>query len=163
MNKISLNLIFALLAISMVSTAHASLNQFIGQWENINSNTQGVTKINISNVAKNGVMVRAWGKCHLKNCDWGRVKSYVYGENVSSNINSSAEAISAIFNTKFSQSLVIIHSKGKRLQVEVLTHFTDKSKRTAYKTVYTFVRANKKHSPIFPAPRQFSPRNTVTF
>lgn len=165
MKKITLNFIFALLAMSMVSTAHASLNQFIGQWKNINSNTRGITKIHISNVRRAGhVKVRAWGQCHPRDCDWGSVTGYAYGSNVSSNINSSAKAVSAIFNTNFNKKVMIIHPKGRnRLRVEILTRFTDNSRRTAYQGVYTFVRDNGGNSGTLQAPRQVSPRNGQVF
>jgi hypothetical protein len=164
MKKITLNFTFGLLAICMVSTAHASLNQFIGQWKNINSNTRGITKIHISNAGRNGnVKVRAWGQCHPTDCSWGSVNGYAYGPKVSSNINSSAKAISAIFKTGFSQTLMIIHRKGRnRLRVETLTRFTDNSRRTAYQGIYIFARSNGSSS-ILPAPRQISPKNGKVF
>jgi hypothetical protein len=167
MKKITLNFTFALLAMCMVSTAHASLKQFVGQWKNNNANTRGITKIHISNAGRNGIVnVRAWGQCHPTDCDWGSVKGYAYGPNVSSNIINSAKAVSAIFNQGFSQTLMIMHPKGRnRLRVEVFTRFTDNSQRNAYQGVYTFVRS-RGIPPVgrpLPAPRQISPRNRQVF
>ena len=50
-----------------------------GLWKNEDSNTRGVTKIVI--LRKNGeTFVRAWGKCHPQDCDWGEAKATIEGE-----------------------------------------------------------------------------------
>ena len=50
-----------------------------GIWKNEDSNTRGVTKIVI--LRKSGeTFVRAWGKCHPQDCDWGEAKATIEGE-----------------------------------------------------------------------------------
>ena len=57
-------------------TANIEAFNYYGTWFNTNPNTNGVTKI----VIKSNGIIRAYGKCHPTNCDWGsrhylRVKS----------------------------------------------------------------------------------------
>ena len=139
MRKVSLVLLMAVLMLALTSSAFAALNQFRGHWKNIDPNTRGVTTLNID-VRGNLVTIRAWGKCHPQDCDWGRVTAHAYAPNVSSNLQATARALSAIFRTGFSQTLMVIHphSRLKRLQAEIMTHFTDNSGRTDYNAVYSF-------------------------
>ena len=145
MRKVSLILLMAILMLALTSSAFAVLNQFRGHWKNIDPNTRGVTTLNID-IRGNLVTIRAWGKCHPQDCDWGRVTAHAYAPNVSSNLQAKARALSAIFRKSFSLTLMVIHPqqqtklqrRTKRLQAEIMTHFTDNSGRTDYNAVYIF-------------------------
>ena len=155
--KVSLVLVFSILILTTAATTSAELNQFAGRWKNIDPNTRGVTRLNI-HVRGTDVTVHAWGKCHPKDCDWGRVRAYAYAPSVSSNLINTAQTLSAIFQTGFSQTLMIIYPAGRnRLRAEVLTRFTDRSGRTNYRAIYTFTRM--RHIGRLSAPRQISPVN----
>ncbi|MBW2039980.1 MAG: hypothetical protein JRI46_10405 [Deltaproteobacteria bacterium] len=161
MRKVTLGLVVSILALVMAATASADLNQFAGRWKNTDPDTRGVTTLNIR-VRGTNVTVQAWGKCHPKDCDWGRVKAYAYAPSVSSNLADTAQALSAAFRTGFSQNLMIIHPVGRnRLRAEVLTRFTDRSGRTNYRAVYTFARVRTVTR--LSAPRQISPANGAVF
>jgi hypothetical protein len=122
------------------SDASAQLNQFQGNWRNTDSATGGVTRLQI-NTGASPVRVHAWGKCSPTDCDMGVVDGFAYGPNAGSNLNNSAEAISAIFRTSFSEAIFIIRpARGGRLQAEVYNRFTDTSGRTAYVNTYFFTR-----------------------
>ncbi len=139
MKKANFILGVAIIVLVMAATTFASLNQFVGRWKNIDSNTKGVTTLNIE-VSGTKVTVHAWGKCHPEDCDWGEVEAIAYGPTVSSNLTKTAQALSAVFETNFSKTLMIIKpSKGNRLQAEVFTHFTGGG-RTDYSAVYRFKR-----------------------
>jgi hypothetical protein len=72
----------------------------------------------------------------------GTVDGFAYGPNVTSNLNTSAQAISAIFRSGFDESIFIIRPiGGGRLQADVYDRFTDGSGRTAFVNAYTFARA----------------------
>jgi len=49
-------------------------NSFNGNWENVNTNTPGITKMDIQSSGKN-VYVHIWGSCHPEDCDWGVVEA----------------------------------------------------------------------------------------
>ena len=52
-------------------TAVTSALNLNGTWVNENENTGGITKLVIRNGAGN---IEAWGKCHPRDCDWGKVR-----------------------------------------------------------------------------------------
>ncbi len=164
MRRVTLSWAVSILILIFASTASASLRQFSGSWKNTNANTRGVTTLNIRVIGTN-VTVQAWGQCQPQDCDWGRVTAYAYAPGVSSNLATNAQAISAVFRTGFSQTLVLLQvSAGNRLRAEVLTRFTDKSGRTNYRQLYTFSRATQATRPRqLPAPPQLSPTQGTAF
>ncbi len=117
-----------------------SINEFAGNWKNVDRNTRGITTLNIHVQGKN-VTVRAWGKCHPKDCDWGTVKAIAYAPSVSSDLIRSATALTAEFRTNFSKTTLVIKARRNMLDVESFTHFTDGSNRTDYYAVYKFRKA----------------------
>ncbi|UCE04484.1 MAG: hypothetical protein JSW07_12720 [bacterium] len=146
-----------IIVLAMVSTTFASLNQFVGRWQNIDPNTKGVTTLNIV-MSGTKVTVHAWGKCHPQDCDWGTVDAIAYAPNVSSNLVKTARALSAVFKTDFSNTLMVIKPlKGKQLQAEVFTHFTSGG-RTDYNAVYKF---EPKKSTLKEDCVKFNPKTTT--
>ena len=139
MRKVCLVLLGSILTLALASSAFAALNQFRGHWINIDPNTSGVTTLSID-VRGNSVTIQAWGKCHPQDCDWGRVQAYAYAPSASSNLQATAQALSAIFRTSFGQTFMVVHPQRQtnRLRAEVMTHFTDNSGRTDYSAVYIF-------------------------
>lgn len=131
----------ALFVLLCYSSAFAAIGQFTGSWQNIDSNTRGVTKLVIT---ENGgkVSLQAWGKCHPQDCDWGKVPAFLYAPSVSSNPMQNGRAISAMFDKGFSQTLLIVRPSGNRLRVEVYTHFTDNSGRSDYTSTYTMKKSS---------------------
>ncbi len=122
------------------TSAQASVNQFTGTWFNTDPNTRGITKLVINN---NGgkVSLHAWGKCHPKDCDWGKVPAFLFAPNVSLELMKNAKALTAMFEKGFSQTLVVVKPAGKnRIKAETFTRFTDGSNRSNYHSSYTFKR-----------------------
>jgi len=157
-------LLFSILALALAAVpVLAGLNQFAGNWKNINPNTSGITALNIQ-VRGANVRVRGWGRCHPTNCDWGWANAYAYAPSVSSNLISQARVLSAIFHTNSGQKLMIIRPVGRgRLQVKVFTRFTDRSGRTNYEADYTFTRALVHGIVGLSVPRQISPAKGAVF
>ena len=140
MRKLVLTLLICLMVLLVASVSFASLNQFAGKWTNVDKNTRGITTLDIQ-VNGNDVSVQAWGSCQPTDCDWGRVTGYAYAPNVSSNLAGSAQAVSAVYQTGFSQTTLIIKPLGNQLQAQVLTRFTDGSGRSNYTATYNFNRS----------------------
>lgn len=133
-------LLAALLILSATSLAYAQLNQFTGSWKNIDPNTGGVTKLAIAYAGSN-LTVHAWGKCHPTDCDWDAVPGYAYANGVQDNLAAKARAISAVYHTGFSETVMVIHTAApNQLRAETMTRFTDNSTRTNYAAVETFAR-----------------------
>lgn len=139
--------LFCALILFGQEAAVASISQFVGNWKNTDANTSGVTRLEIN---ANGAQMtlHAWGKCHPQDCDWGEVQATPFAPNVSSDIVQTANALSATFNTSFSQTVVIVRPSGNNLRAEFFTHFTDQSKRSDYNMVYTFARAQNQQPPM---------------
>lgn len=162
MKKVSLILLVGLLVLLISSMVLANLNEFKGQWVNTDPNTQGITALNIG-VIGNQVSVRAWGKAHPKDIDWGSVPGYPYTKSVSDNING-AKIISATFRTSFSEIILLIQARGNQLGVDTFTRFTDNSGRSNYYATYYFKQDNGNQSQgVLPAPIQIAPANGKVF
>jgi hypothetical protein len=152
MRKIALILTVGALLIAMSSNVSASLRRFEGTWINSNRHTRGITALDID-VSRHGITVQAWGKCHPRDCDWGKVEAEAYAPDASSNIRESAQLISAVFRSGPGKRLLLIR-RGDRneLNVEVLMEFGDRSGRSNYFTTETFVRKMRRPGPP-PRPR----------
>lgn len=130
-----------------VSAADAATRDFRGLWVNANSNTSGITRLAIK-VSGKHVTVRAFGKCSPHDCDWGAVKAFAYGPNVSSNVAQTARTVSAIYTKGFKQTILVIDRSGKKLRVRSMTRFTDRSARSSYQTFHTFKKAAFRILPV---------------
>jgi hypothetical protein len=118
----------------------AGVNQFHGNWKNIDTKTGGITRVNIRITGQN-IVLQVWGKCSPRDCDWGRVPAYAYTSSVSGDIAANTEALSASFNNGFSEVILIMKlQSNNRLVIETFTLFKDKSGRNHYQSVSTFER-----------------------
>lgn len=144
MRKIVLGLAALLLMATLQSAAFAQVNQFEGDWVNVDPNTSGVTKLDINVFYLFGIRiisVRAWGQCHPTDCDWGTVGATAYAPSVSDDLDATARALTATYNPGFAVKLMVIRPvRGGRLQADVYTRFTDGSGRTNYNATYIFKR-----------------------
>lgn len=140
----------------VMSLSATTLAQFTGDWKNTNSKSRGITKIKISKKHQQ-LNMQVFGSCSPTDCDWGTKMAYPYGRSVSSNLGRNTEALSATFNTGFSQKFLIVKRRGNKLIVQSFTRFTDKSKRSNYMSTDTFVKN------IVATPKQISPKNNAVF
>jgi hypothetical protein len=140
MKRITIPALVAIMLLLCQSLSFAAVSQFTGTWKNTDPNTAGVTKLSITGNG-NSLKMRAWGKCHPQDCDWGEVNAYAYAPGVSSNIDQNAQAVSALFSTSFSQTLVIVRPNSRStIRADIYTRFTDNSGRSNYTASYTFNR-----------------------
>jgi len=141
MNKIISLVLVGLLALFLSVNATASMSQFSGRWTNVDSNTGGLTTLDIS-VSGTSAQVHAWGKCHPTDCDWGSVNAYAFGPDVGSNLVNNAQALLAVFNSGHSQTTLVIQpTSGNRLKVMSFDRFTDNSGRSNYMSEDTFQKS----------------------
>ncbi len=135
------NMVASVLLLSIcISTCSASLSQFAGEWTNVDSNTGGITKLDIS-VSGTSATVQAWGKCHPTDCDWGTVSAYAFAPDVSSDMVSQAQALMAVYDSGFSVTTLFIKPQGNNLAVQSYTAFQDSS-RSSYASSYTFSKSS---------------------
>ena len=128
------------LLLLLQSVSWASANQFTGTWINSDTNTRGITKLEIMQQGS-ALRMHAWGKCQPDDCDWGEVAAAIYASSVSGNMMQTGKVMSAIYTTGFNQTLIVVKPAGKnRLKAETFTRFTDGSNRSNYTNTYTFKR-----------------------
>lgn len=133
--------LFVLCVSLNVTPASASVDQFTGLWANIDSNTNGITRLEITSNSK-GIKVHAWGKCTPKDCDWGSVSSTAYAPSVGDNLQQTARALTAIFVFGHAETVLVMRpASGGRLVADSYTRFTDNSGRSHYTSTNTFARA----------------------
>lgn len=161
MRKVCVVLGIMVLAVLVTCPAFAAMGQFVGKWSNTDANTRGITTLEIAMSGPNMFSVHAWGQCHPQDCDWGKVPGYPYGPDVSANLMASATAVTAIYKTGFSETILVLHSNGAQLRADVFTRFTDNSNRSSYTASYMFAKATA--APALTAPVQISPPNGAVF
>ena len=122
-------LLVVLVLLATSSIALADISRFAGNWENVDPKTRGLSKLNID-IKGTRVRIQAFGKCHPRDCPWGFAAGTVYAPSVESSMVESAQAISTIYITSFSQVILIIRPvENDQIEVEKLTKFTDESGR----------------------------------
>jgi len=107
---------------------------FVGFWINKDSETGGITKVNIR-ITEGKFFVHAWGKCQPTDCDWGEESTDV------------SDADDGILNVTYvfsfaTETLQISKTDNKTLRVHCFTHFTDDSGRQDYAATEYFVKYN---------------------
>lgn len=133
-------LLLVALTLLAASTASAQIKQFAGKWKNVDRDTGGITNIQID-VSGSRIRIQTWGKCHPSDCAWGFAEGTAYSSSVQSNLVATADTISTIYLTSFSQIMLVIHpAEEGQINVETLTKFTDQSGRANYRRVSTFSR-----------------------
>ena len=140
MRPMRATLVFLLLL--MVSpVASADIHQFSGKWQNVDPNTKGLSSLQID-VKGTRVRIQAWGKCHPSDCVWGFATGTAYGPSPGANLSETAQAISTLYVTSFSQILLIIRpADDGQIEVEMLTKYTDQSGRANSRRVERLSRA----------------------
>jgi hypothetical protein len=124
--------------------ASAGIRQFSGTWKNVDPETGGLTTLRID-VSGTRVRIQAWGKCHPHDCAWGYAEGTAYAPSVADDLAETAQAVSTIYITSFSQTILVIRpAEGGQLEVELMTKFTDQSGRASYRVVERFGRVEAK-------------------
>jgi hypothetical protein len=123
-----------------VSPASAQINQFAGKWKNVDTQTGGITTIQID-VSGSRIRIQTWGRCHPSDCVWGFAEGTAYAPSVQSNLVQTADTISTVYLTSFSEIILVIRpTEEGQIRVEALTKFTDQSRRANTRHVYNFSR-----------------------
>ena len=100
-----------------------------GEWVTNNPRTRGITRIEVSR-SESGWSVRAFGKCHPNDCDWGWVPVLPVGRSVED--HSFATGF-AIWDPGFSTKFVTMARTGDGLTVEIVNIFNDRSGRANFR------------------------------
>jgi hypothetical protein len=89
------------LAIMIATPALAGgLNRFVGTWTNLNYANPGITKVVIERSGMT-LLIRTYGACTPKPCDWGAQPGTAYARTVSSNLLTAANAATVVYKFGF--------------------------------------------------------------
>ncbi|MEZ6117571.1 MAG: hypothetical protein R3C28_13495 [Pirellulaceae bacterium] len=103
-------------------------DKFVGTWENINSLTGGITKIQITKT--NGEYeIAAWGACVPNDCVWGKVDLETLGTSVTDKTH---EFAIGNWDAGFKDATITLEVDGNDLIANLYNVFKDESGREAY-------------------------------
>jgi len=97
--------------------APSNTSQFVGMWENVNPQTQGLPQISIRTQG-NVVYVHAWGSCVPTLCDWGEVTATSAGGN-----------LQVVYDQSIAVRTMTLTLSNGQLQSDVHSHYIDGSGR----------------------------------
>lgn len=124
--------------------ASAHINQFAGTWKSVDPENAALTTLQVE-VRGTRVRIQAWGSCLPRDCAWGYAEGTAYAPSVSDNLVETAQAVSTIYITSFSQTILILRPvEGGLLEAEIMTKFTDQSGRASYRRVERLGRVEAK-------------------
>lgn len=132
-------ILFCIYLASTMVSAQGS-DRLSGEWANSNPRTRGITSIVVAN-GGSGWRVEAWGKCHPTDCVWGKIKLTPIGDAVE---DDSFERGFAVWEPGFASKYVEFAMEGDLLRVEVITIFKDRSRRSSFRSVEYFRRAEQR-------------------
>ncbi|WP_395648335.1 hypothetical protein [Terricaulis sp.] len=121
----------ALLTLS-AAPAYAGVDDFVGQWTNSDPRADGVVRVNVTRGRGPGVRVSVFGSCAPRACEWGEVAGTAYAPSAASDTNRDANVIVARYTSSFATRVVILRLTRSGVEYEVLTEFTDRSRRSNY-------------------------------
>lgn len=123
----------ASLAMAVASgAAFGDVADFLGNWDNADSNTNGIMRVVVTRAGTNGVSVQVFSRCHPTDCDWGKRLGHTYSDAPDSN---DTRIVTADFNPGFAQEHITLRpAPGGALSFEVMTDFTDNSGHKDYAT-----------------------------
>ncbi len=139
MSKPSISIVsgvlFALTGLAALQStpAAADVGDFVGNWVNVDRDTSGITRVEVTRRGPAGLDIHVFGQCEPRDCDWGTVRGNAFSPSADSNPVRDATAVSATFNAGFAQKFIILHeARGDTLTFDVYTNFTDRSRRADY-------------------------------
>jgi len=132
---ILLALLGILAAPAVAGATHLNLTSLVGTWHNTDPNTKGIVKLIITDGA--GAQIRAFSACEPDLCDWGTVSGTAYGRNESA---MNANALIAVYDTAYGESVMTGSRAGTNLRVEVFTKLKDGGEQSARSSTGVFVR-----------------------
>lgn len=129
-----------LIAILMLSASavFGQLSDLKGEWESISPYTRGITRVIITS-DPNGDSIEAWGKCHPRDCGWGKTLLSRVGKSVDDH---SFNRGYAIWEPGFASKYMLLTIDRRMLRIETVTIFRDRSRRSSYRSVEYFRRVD---------------------
>jgi hypothetical protein len=100
---------------------------FLGIWTNVDPNTRGMTRLEISASEGQSVTFHGFGKCTPTDCDWGLTPAHAEGD-----------TLVARYDFGFKQTVITVRRTGDVLVAELFHHFAQgdgRPDRTEHETL----------------------------
>ncbi|MBF2016352.1 MAG: hypothetical protein IGS23_14345 [Rivularia sp. T60_A2020_040] len=124
------------LSLASINPSLAAPADFVGTWQNTNSNTRGITKLVVTKASGNKLNIRVFGSCSPRDCDWGTASLTTYGTSVQ---DANHRAATTNYNKSFANTLLTINlGATNRLNLQSFTQFKDNSNRQNYTSTEAF-------------------------
>jgi len=117
---------------ALSASGQSAGNQFVGNWENVDSATGGLARLSVTTTL-GGLQAHALGKCQQADCDWGTTLLNLLA---SSAEDGSLSWIMATWDLGGSMTHLVAHLDGREMLAETYTIFKDKSSRANYRSSY---------------------------
>jgi len=119
--------------LSTLVFAATPLNDFSGNWVNVDNNTRGLTKVLVK-IKSGNPYVHGFGSCSPKDCDWGSIKGTYFKTDGKNFISANYK-----FDNGITQQIVMRISGGKMI-AKLHTTFQDSRRPTT--KYYTMKKKN---------------------
>lgn len=106
-----------------------AMELFIGNWENVDTGTQGMTRLIIERIDDNTVSFHGYGKCTPSDCDWGTIS-----------VPFTPPTLEGTYNFGFKQTTLTVEREDSQLLVESFDDYTEADGRTDRTTNYVMER-----------------------
>jgi hypothetical protein len=119
-----------------VSSIGPGIDEFVGDWVNVDSNTRGMTRLIIEKVNDNTVSFQGFGQCQPTDCDWGII-----------NVPFTPPTPVGTYEFDYKQSRITLQLAGDQLLAEVFDDYTQADGRTDTTSNYVLHRAPVDQTP----------------
>lgn len=119
------------------STSTQNADRFLGNWKNVDDQTRGLPRLEITHDNQQALSIRAWGSCSPTDCDWGEVPLALLGD------SAGATELPYGFcqwDHGFTDNYMTLRVEDNELAIEVYDIFKDGSGRSNYRAEYRFRR-----------------------
>jgi thioredoxin 1 len=105
----------------------ADIDDFVGDWANVNPETGGMTRLVIDRVDDNTVTFHGYGACHPIDCDWGLTEATWLQ---STGQTGASPKLAGLYRRSWADRTVIVERSDELLLVESISDFTEADGRT---------------------------------
>jgi hypothetical protein len=105
------------------------LDHFVGAWVNADSNTGGMTVLDIEKIDDFTATFHGYGACSPQDCDWGVI-----------NAGFTPPVLQGVYDFGFKTTRITVQRVGDQLQATVFDDYTEADGRTDRTSTYTMNR-----------------------
>lgn len=117
------------------------IDDFVGEWVNVDPNTRGMTRLNITRKTNTAGSMHGFGSCSPQDCDWGEIPSTFGGDQMT-----------GVYRFGFKDLHITVRRTGDQLHATLFSDYAEDDRRADKTDEYIL----RRESPI-PETNQDSP------